>query len=100
MSITRPRIGTSKPPPPRGENLLEILELTYTQLDETQQLLRVPDDPDLQATVLATEERYDSNKTGLLTTIHMTKVLGMDYTDIEVRTLADFSKDDYYSHHY
>jgi len=89
MSTDSEREFMSQRLPPRGENLLEILELTYTQLDETRQLLRrVPGDPDLQATVFATEERYDSNKTGLLTTIHMMKVLGMDYTEIEVRTLA------------
>ena len=72
----------------RGQNLLEVLQLTGKQLDANRELLkRAPDDSDLQATVFAAEERYDSNQTALLATIHMMSVLGMDYVDLEVRTL-------------
>jgi small conductance mechanosensitive channel len=72
----------------RGQNLLEILQLTTKQLEANKTLLkRAPDDSDLQARVFAAEERFDSNKTALLATIHMMSVLDLDYTDLEVRTL-------------
>ena len=72
----------------RGENLFDLLELTGKQLGEVQGLAkRAPDDHDIQTRLFATEERFDSNKTSLLATIHMLKALGMDYTDLEVRTL-------------
>ena len=72
----------------RGETLLEVLQLTTKQLEANKALLkRAPDDSDLQARVFAAEERYDSNKTALLATIHMMSVLDLDYADLEVRTL-------------
>ena len=72
----------------RGQHLLRLLELTAGQLEEYRQLLdRSPDDAVLQVRVFAAAERFDSNKTSLLTTIHMMKTLGLDFTDLEVRTL-------------
>ena len=72
----------------RGQDLLGLLELTDKQLSEHQRLLRQsPDDIDLQAQVFASEERSDSNKASLLATIHMLKTLGLDYVDLQVRTL-------------
>ena len=72
----------------RGENLFEVLQLTGKQLEANRELLkRAPDDSDLQARVFAGEERYDSNQTALLATIHMMSLLGLDYADLEVRTL-------------
>ena len=72
----------------RGQNLLGVLKLTDQQLTEYQLLLRQsPDNPDLQAQVFAAEERSDSNKVSLLATIHMLKTLGLDYVDLQVRTL-------------
>ena len=72
----------------RGQNLYRLLELTDKQLTEYKQLLKqTPDDSDLQTQVFAAEERSDSNKTSLLATIHMMKTLGLDYLDLEVRTL-------------
>jgi small conductance mechanosensitive channel len=72
----------------RGETLLEVLQLTTKQLEANKALLkRAPDDSELQARVFAAEERYDSNKTALLATIHMMSILDLDYADLEVRTL-------------
>lgn len=72
----------------RGEKLFEVLQLTGKQLEANRELLkRAPDDSDLQARVFAGEERYDSNQTALLATIHMMSLLGLDYADLEVRTL-------------
>lgn len=72
----------------RGQNLLGVLTLTEEQLTEYQLLLRQsPDNPDLQAQVFAAEERSDSNEVSLLATIHMLKTLGLDYVDLQVRTL-------------
>ena len=72
----------------RGETLLHQLELGSKQLQDTRQLLkRTPDDADLQARAFAAEERFDADKTSLLATIHMMKTLGLDFTDLEVRTL-------------
>ncbi len=72
----------------RGQNLLGILELTKKQLDQLQQMSkRAPDNTEVQAKLFATEERYDSNKAALQATIHMMKTLGMDYDELEVRTL-------------
>jgi len=72
----------------RGQDLIGVLKLTDQQLTEYKQLLKQsPDDPDLQAQVFAAEERSDSNKASLLATIHMLKTLGLDYVDLQVRTL-------------
>jgi len=72
----------------RGQNLLRLLELTAKQLEEYRLLLkRAPEDAELQARVFAAEERFDSNKASLLTTIHMMKTSGLDFTDLEVRTV-------------
>lgn len=72
----------------RGKDLLEILQLTGRQLSaDRDRLRRTPDDYDLQARVFASEERFDSNKTALLATIHMMKVSDLPYLDLEVRTL-------------
>jgi len=72
----------------RGQNLLRLLDLTAKRLAEYKQLLkRAPEDADLQARVFAAEERFDSNRTSLLTTIHMMKTLSLDFTDLEVRSL-------------
>ena len=72
----------------RGKNLLQLMELTKKQLDQYKDLLdRSPGDSDLQARVFAAEERYHSNKTSLLATIHMMRLRGMDYLDLELRTI-------------
>lgn len=72
----------------RGQSLFGLLELAGKELTEVQSLAkREPDDLDLQTRLFAMEERFDSNKTSLLATIHMMKTLGMDYTDLEVQTL-------------
>jgi small conductance mechanosensitive channel len=72
----------------RGENLLQVLTLTKTRLAEYRVLLeKSPDDTELQAQVFATEERYEANKTGILATVHMMKLLGLDYVDLEVSTI-------------
>ncbi len=72
----------------RAENLLELVRLTDARLDEFRQLLQVsPDDSGLQAQAFAAEERYESNKASLLTTIHLMSIRGMDNTDLEVRAL-------------
>lgn len=72
----------------RGQNLLRLLELTNKQLEEYRELLKKdPEDAELQAKVFSAEERFDSNKTSLLTTIHLMKTLGLDFTELEVRTL-------------
>jgi small conductance mechanosensitive channel len=72
----------------RGQKLLALLEVTDSQLEEYKQLLkRSPDDSELQARVFAAEERFDSNKASLTATIQMMKDQGLDYTDLEVRTL-------------
>ena len=72
----------------RGQNLLSLLKLTGEQLSEYKRLLKQsPDSMDIQAQVFAAEERSDSNKMSLLATIHMLKTLGLDYVDLEVRTL-------------
>jgi small conductance mechanosensitive channel len=72
----------------RAQKLLSLLEITSSQLDEYKRLLkRSPDDSELQARVFAAEERFDSNKASLTATIQMMKDQGLDYTDLEVRTL-------------
>ena len=72
----------------RGQDLLGVLKLTDKQLTEYKQLLeQSPDSADLQAQVFAEEERSDSNRASLLATIHMLKTLGLDYVDLQVRTL-------------
>jgi small conductance mechanosensitive channel len=72
----------------RGQDLLGVLKLTDQQLTEYKQLLKQsPDNADLQAQAFAAEERSDSNKASLLATIHMLKTLGLDYVDLQVRTL-------------
>jgi small conductance mechanosensitive channel len=72
----------------RGQALLELVDLTKTRLGEFRsQLLTSPDDGDLQAQAFAAEERYDSNRASLLTTIHLMKTRGMDYVDLEVRAV-------------
>ena len=72
----------------RGQDLLGVLKLTDQQLTEYKQLLKQsPDNSDLQAQAFAAEERSDSNKASLLATIHLLKTLGLDYVDLQVRTL-------------
>jgi small conductance mechanosensitive channel len=72
----------------RGHKLLQLLELTKKRLEEQRDLLKKsPEDGDLQAQVFAVEERYQSNKTSLMSTIHMMKARGLDYVDLEVQTI-------------
>ncbi len=72
----------------RGENLVGLLDLTKERLAQARQALRAgPEDAALQAQVYAAEERYESNKTSLLTMIHLMKIEGLDYVPLEVRTL-------------
>lgn len=72
----------------RGQNLMQLLELTKTRLAEYRSLVRSsPDDGDLLAQAFAAEERYESNKTSVLATIHLMKTRGMDYVDLEVRAV-------------
>ena len=72
----------------RGENLLRIVELTKTRLDEFRDLLSTaPEDRDLQAQAFASEERYEANKASLLATLHLMKAENFDYGDLEVRTV-------------
>lgn len=74
--------------PARGERLLRLLEVTKKQLEEYRDLLKkAPGDSDLQTRVFAMEERYHSNKTSLLATIHMLERLGLENTELEVQTL-------------
>ena len=72
----------------RGENLLQLVSLTESRLEELRALLQSSSgDPDTQAWAFATEERYESNKASLLATIHQMKALGMDIVDLEVRAV-------------
>ena len=72
----------------RAQHLIGVLELTTKQLDQFQQMAkRAPDNTAVQSQLFAAEERYDSNKASLSSTIHMMKTLGFDYADIEVRAL-------------
>jgi small conductance mechanosensitive channel len=72
----------------RGGELLEILRLTKSKLEANRDLLaKNPEDEQLRMLVFAGEERYDSNKTALLATIHMMRTLDLDYADLEVRAL-------------
>ena len=74
--------------PERAERLLRILEVTKKQMGEYRLLLtKAPGDSDLQARIFAIEERYHSNKTSLLATIHIMGTLGLEKTDLEVRVL-------------
>jgi small conductance mechanosensitive channel len=72
----------------RGQNLLQILDLSKTRLAEYRRLLEnAPDDGDLRAQAFAAEERYEANKASLLATIHLMRTRGMDYVDLEVRAI-------------
>jgi small conductance mechanosensitive channel len=72
----------------RGRDLLELLQLTKTRLEESRDLLaKSPADADLQAGVYAAEERYEATKTSLMATVHMLKKRGLDHVDLEVRAV-------------
>ena len=72
----------------RGERLFRVMELTAKQIEQYRQVQKnAPDDSNNQARLFAAEERFHSNKTALMATIHLERSLGLDFTDLEVRTL-------------